>query len=221
MPPPAERDDLIRALMPRVSRIAARFIRQAGIRAAMADDIHSAGLEGLVRGVDAFQPGRGVPPGTYVDRRIAGAIMDLLRAEDHLSRADRRRARAARAEPRDDYPLRLDDTAAVDLYSVIRDARAEDPEEVATSRRAVAALEREARALAPRTREVLHMYYTDGITQKQIGLHFGLTEPRICQILREAHGHLRTALGVPPAGRASRAPYSRRPRPAQATAAEP
>lgn len=210
MAPGSARDDLIRALIPRVSRITARFIRLGGQRASLADDIYSAGLEGLVRGVDRFDPARGVPVGAYVERRITGAIQDLLREEDHLSRDERRRARETGIETRP-YPLRLDDDSAADLHDVLPNARADDPEDVAARRRAVVVFERAARALPARTREILRLYYSESLSQKEIGARLGVTETRICQLMREAHKAIREALGQPAAGRSPQAPYSRRP----------
>jgi len=212
MRPGPARDELIRALLPRVRRIAASFVRAAGMRASLADDIYSAGLEGLVRGVDAFDPRRGVPAGAFVEHRIAGAIKDLLRGEDHLTRTERRRARETGFEPRE-HPIRLDDDSTVDLHEVLPSPQVEDPEEAAARRRAVAAVERAARALPPRSREVLRLYYSEDVTQKQIAERLGLTETRICQLLRAAHEALREALEQPPMGRSPQAPYSRLGRP--------
>src|SRR5919201_7104271 len=65
------------------------------------DDLIGAGLLGLLDAVDRFEEERAIPFEAYARTRIQGAILDALRAEDHLSRRDRRRGREAdRAEDR-------------------------------------------------------------------------------------------------------------------------
>src|SRR3989442_15533303 len=63
------------------------------------DDLIGAGVLGLIDAVDRFDASRAIPFEAYARTRIQGAILDALRAEDHLSRRDRRRGREAdRAE---------------------------------------------------------------------------------------------------------------------------
>jgi RNA polymerase sigma factor (sigma-70 family) len=61
------------------------------------DDLVGAGTIGLIQAVDRFQPSRGLTFGTYARHRIWGAMLDFLRAEDPLSRTERRRIRTAEA----------------------------------------------------------------------------------------------------------------------------
>src|SRR5207253_9286940 len=65
------------------------------------DDLIGAGMLGLMDAVDRFDESRCIPFEAYARTRIQGAILDALRAEDHLSRRERRRGREAdRAEDR-------------------------------------------------------------------------------------------------------------------------
>ena len=57
------------------------------------DDILSAGMVGLIRAVEHFDPRRGVPFQHYAAACIKGAILDQLRAVDVISRSVRQRAR--------------------------------------------------------------------------------------------------------------------------------
>ena len=57
------------------------------------DDLIGAGLLGLMDAADRFEEDRAIPFEAYARTRIQGAILDALRAEDHLSRRDRRRGR--------------------------------------------------------------------------------------------------------------------------------
>lgn len=204
-------DELIRRFLPSVRKIAGAMARRGPTRQALFDDVYSAGLEGLVRGAAGYDPARGPAKG-YLERRISGAILDFLRGEDHLSRDQRRLVRATGIDPWP-FALRLDDDAEADLHEVIPNARAEDPAELATRRRDLVAIERAARVLPPRTREVLRLYYLEDLTQQEIGDRLGVVETRVCQLMREAHNVIRAALGEPPLPRSPRAPYSRRPRP--------
>jgi len=219
MRPGPERDELILSWLRLATKIANRHILAArGARQAHADDIRAAALEGLVRAAHGYDPSRGVPFASYARRRVDGAVLDWLRENDHLSRAERRRAREDGVEPRE-HPIRLDDDSSADLHEVLANPRAEDPEEAAARRRAVAAVERAALALPPRSQEILRLYYSEDLTQDQIAHRFGVVETRICQLMRAAHGALREALGQPPADRSPQAPYSRVGRPVASPAA--
>ena len=50
--------------------------------------------------------------------------------------------------------------------------------------------------LPARQQEVLALYYQHECTQAEIGRLLGVTESRVCQILSDATGRLRFALGV-------------------------
>ena len=200
---PAERDELVISRIRLAAKIANRHIHRASSRRAYADDIHATALEGLVRAAGAYKPAFGVPFPSYARRRIEGAVLDLFREQDHLSRHYRDLAKASGVE---DWspPMSIEE---IQNWEERFEAETARPDDVVAERRAVVAVELAARALPPRMRDVLRLYYTEGLTQKQIGLHFGLTEPRICQILHEAHAKLRAVLGEPPPGRRT---YSRR-----------
>jgi RNA polymerase sigma factor for flagellar operon FliA len=75
--------------------------RRFGARGSLAaDDLLQAGFLGLLEAARAFDSGRGVPFIAYARPRIEGAMLDLLGADDPLSKRQRRarRERAAVAE---------------------------------------------------------------------------------------------------------------------------
>src|SRR5438045_3372226 len=76
------------------------------------DDLVAAGMLGLIDAADRYDESRGVPFEAYSRRRIEGAILDVLRAEDHLTRRERRTGREAdRSEERMRMKVRRELTA--------------------------------------------------------------------------------------------------------------
>lgn len=211
MRPGPERDDLILSWIRLATKIANRYVRRApGARRAHAEDIRATALVGLVRAANGYDPARGVPFSSYAGRRIEGELIDWSRRNDHLTRHARGRAKATGVEAWD-APISLEEIAN---WPERFEAVAPGPDDSAGERHLVAAIERAAQALPPRTREILRLYYEEDRTQKEIAARFGVTETRICQLMRAAHGAIREVLGEPPAERSPQAPYSRRARPA-------
>src|SRR5438132_6946889 len=88
------RDALIRAHIGLARSLALRMAGRVPASVDL-DDLVSAGLLGLLDAADRFEEDRAIPFEAYARTRIQGAILDALRAEDHLSRRDRRRGREA------------------------------------------------------------------------------------------------------------------------------
>jgi len=57
------------------------------------EDLESAGIVGLIKAADRFEPRRGVKFATYASSVIRGEVMELLRARDWAPRSVRRRYR--------------------------------------------------------------------------------------------------------------------------------
>ncbi|MDR0331482.1 MAG: FliA/WhiG family RNA polymerase sigma factor [Chitinispirillales bacterium] len=57
------------------------------------DDLYSAGILGLIKAVDTFEPERGFKFETYAGHKIRGAILDELRALDWVPRSVRQKSR--------------------------------------------------------------------------------------------------------------------------------
>ena len=70
------------------------------------EDLVSAGIIGLIKAVDRFDPSRGVKFDTYASTVIRGEVMECLRARDWAPRALRRQAREL-AETIGDLEARL------------------------------------------------------------------------------------------------------------------
>jgi RNA polymerase sigma factor for flagellar operon FliA len=132
-----ERERLIIEHLPQV-RLVARKIHERLPETVALDDLHSAGIIGLINAIDNFDPRQNVRLRTYAEFRIRGAILDSLRETDWAPRLRRRQARemeaaVARAEQRlrrvpeeadiaaelrisvDEYRQRLTEIAALDI----------------------------------------------------------------------------------------------------------
>jgi RNA polymerase sigma factor for flagellar operon FliA len=203
MPPAAgtARDDLIRRFLPSVRRIADRHVRRVKSREGIADDIYSAGLEGLVRGVNRYDPRRG-DTWAYLSRSIEGGILDYLRDQDPLSRDYRRKAKETGVEAWS-RPRSLDSTIIssgggmrgrkLTLLDLLADAG--EPVDVTIEHwQEAVAVNRAVRCLPARTQAILRLYYADELTQEAIGAIYGITESKVCQVIHEAHARIKHAL---------------------------
>lgn len=87
------RNRLVEQYMPLVHKIAEIMARRLWPRVS-ADELASAGYDGLIAAVGSFDPGRGVKFETYCRQRIVGAIRDWQREIDPLGRSGRNFERA-------------------------------------------------------------------------------------------------------------------------------
>lgn len=190
----------------------------------MVDDLISAGHGGLLEARDRFNPALGQDFKTYAQYRIRGAMLDVLRALDHLSRDQRAHAkRLAQIErelvaelgrsPEDEeiaralglslatlYAKRVDERAAAAPLSfdkLVEDGEepvvaSEDTEDVFIRRvDARRKIERVIGRLDARRARVVTLYYGEGLKLREIGDLLGVTESRVCQILKEAREIMR------------------------------
>lgn len=218
-----DRNTLIEIGLPLVRRIAFRMARRLPPSVEV-DDLISAGTEGLVRAVDAYDPTRNDRFEPYAESRIRGAILDELRAADVLTRHGRTRmAQVSRVIARLEHSLsrapteeEIAQTLGLPLAEyqqiAMELARApaigrlgeHDPDDVASAALDPAALfaaaelrghlVRAIQSLPERTQQVLALYYQHDATQAEIGKALGVTESRVCQILGEAIARLRAKL---------------------------
>ncbi len=87
-----EQSTLVEQYLPRVAGLA-RVI-STGVSHASADELHSAGCEGLIEAALRYDPESGVPFSAFAHYRVRGAMIDAARrAAPHV----RRRSRALRA----------------------------------------------------------------------------------------------------------------------------
>lgn len=229
------REELVRRHAPLVKLIVNRI---AGHLPDWVDyeDLLSAGVLGLLKAIERFDPSRGVKFETYATPLIRGEVMETLRSKDWVPRSVRRRAReVARAVAEleaqlgrpptaeeiaermglstAEYEAILVDTARACLLSIEEVfAEGEDAPPVNGRQAAslgteetdpLASIEREElkriiaaaiERLPVREKQVLALYYQEGMTLKEIGAVLGVTESRVCQIHSQAMARVRAAV---------------------------
>ena len=80
-----ERDDLILEYRKFVSHVAGKLLRYMNLPASMFDELEAAGFLGLVEAAERFDKKAGHEFRKYAYYRIRGAIVDSVRASNHLS----------------------------------------------------------------------------------------------------------------------------------------
>ncbi len=216
-------DQMVLEQLPLVKAIVRQFIRRVPSWVDR-QDLEAAGMLGLAEAARRFDSGRGIPFAAFAATRVRGAILDELRRLDTLPRQRRREVRRLAAEsrrlatalgrePTDDelaaaMELPVDEITALRSEAVAAGSRSEiddercadpgaEPADRALERARRRAQLRNAIDLLPeRQRQVLDLYYVDGLTLKQIGVRLGVTESRICQLHRLAERRLRSLVGV-------------------------
>lgn len=150
------------------------------------DDLISAGTIGLIHAADKFDPSRKIAFPTYARHRILGAMLDFLREEDPLSRAERHRYQKADALTMSAVTVSLDELPE----RTLRDTKGSSRRTAFTQ-----ILHRELRDarqhLPPRENRVLWMLFDAGWSNRQAAQALGVHESRISQIKSKALSRLR------------------------------
>lgn len=112
----AEQSARVEQLAPRVASLARSIARQASH--ASADELQSAGYEGLVEAALRYEPGSGVPFSAFAHYRIRGAMIDAARRAVPELRRQQRAMRALEASQRLLEQAERDHAAAGDRRSL-------------------------------------------------------------------------------------------------------
>ena len=185
---PSEEEE-VRRLLPIVHAEVARFLRRLP-RSVLKDDLMLAGTIGLLDALRRGGPTRDARFEQYVRIRVRGAILDEIRREDWLSRAERSKQRAA-----------LSSTNVVhmeDLADGCANAASDNDSPADAAMRSMwsSAVVEALQALPSREREILELQYLQGWRAKDIAQSMGVSEPRISQLHARAVGRLREALAA-------------------------
>ncbi len=113
------------------------------------------------------------------DTEVAGRLgISLARYRDRLRTASVVTVSLSEQRQRDEEE-------GADLAERVADPAAVDPEAAAVTADLVVSLAAEIRTLVPRQQLVLSLYYSDGLTFREIGEVLGVAESRVCQIHTE------------------------------------
>lgn len=186
-PAPAPEPTIGAAELQLVRQLAGTLVRRLPSHITL-DELVAQGNLGLVEARRRYDPSRGVPFAGFAAPRIRGAMIDALRHEDPVTRAERARLQ------RD-----VDATASVQLVDVERAAdQTADDQADAEAQLCHSALLTEVRAalgmLRDRERFVLERHFFGEQSLRSIGEELGVTESRVCQLVGAALGRLRQSL---------------------------
>jgi RNA polymerase sigma factor for flagellar operon FliA len=169
-------------------------------------DLHSAALLGLVNAARVYDPTLGVPFDAFARSRMRWAVLDELRAQDPLSRAERRRAsavqvaadgsqdrRTAIAFRRPPETARRGAGGDSDVADAV-DPGAISPETHAVERDLVESVRGALVMLPPRCRSVVVAHFIDGRDMRSIADELGVSPSRVSQLCTEGVRRLRGVL---------------------------
>lgn len=151
------------------------------------EELYSAGMMGLWKASQSYDPSRGAEFKTYAYHRIRGAILDELRALDFLPRSMRDRAREEGVSAPAVVSLPTNDDGSETLVGEYAYEGVENSD-------LHLALLSEMGKLPEKMRLVMHLYYQEGMKMLDIAKDLGLTESRVSQIHSNAVARLRRSL---------------------------
>ena len=165
------------------------------------DDLVSSGIIGLLEAVDRFDHKRGVKFKTYAEFRIRGAMIDELRDLDILTRGRRSQVKASQdqafhsshstthhSEGECGRVLSFED--ALEKRQIKNNINQNVLLDSAITHSNNQLLAKAMGELDDREGKILHMYYYEGQTLRQIGRMMGLCQARISQLHGEAKAKL-------------------------------
>lgn len=185
------------------------------------DDLIQDALVGFLQACDRYEVGHGTQFRSFAWTRMRGAILDRMRVDDHLSREARRQVKEHELARGDNdrvaesvevtvhgrtFPAAVasssvrhqlapwDDDGDLGWAKPIREMSYEDPSYDVDPGGEVAAA---VRLLDARHRQVIEMFFDDGMSLRQIGERMGVTESRISQMKTLALERLRDRLTAP------------------------
>ncbi len=158
------------------------------------EDIFCAASKGLVEAAITYRKKRGAFV-TFAYWRVEGAILDYLRSEDHLTRTERTATEVSGILLRE-RPISLSAQAREEAES-ISDPMAINAFDILASEELKAEVMCEFNKLDEKHRYAIQQVYWHERKLKDIGLEMGVTESRVCQIIREGINHLRALIPDP------------------------
>jgi RNA polymerase sigma factor for flagellar operon FliA len=219
-----DREELVRALLPMVRRLARRLRRL--VPSFDVDDLMGDGSIGLLRAIDSFDPQRGTRLEEYARRLMIGAMLNGIRRMDPVSERSRRivrdgenarytlaasaghvptmrdmemrcpgYGRALTAAHRG-QPLSLD--APLPIGEAMVSDWSDDPANIVERRAESARLAELLDGLPARQRQIVLMHYYRGNSLRSIGRRLAISPQRASQLHLSAIEKLKRASGAAP-----------------------
>jgi len=212
-----EKEEFALRYLPLVKYVVSRFyIREGNI--ITKEDLFHWGVIGLMESIERFDKNKGVKFEVYAVKRITGAIKDALRREDTFTRTQRekiKRVTSAIDSLGEDfseeaiasklgidlssYQTLLEEISPV-ITTSVEELLEEKGLEIADNRDTIEdkiiedetreLLAKAIKRLTDKEKQILNLYYYEGLTLKQIGGILGLTESRVSQL----HSQIRLKL---------------------------
>jgi RNA polymerase sigma factor for flagellar operon FliA len=210
------------ALLSRYSPMLDRHARRLAMRTgafASIDDFWNAGAIGLIEAAKRYDPAAGVPFEGFVEHRVRGAMLDELRRLDHLPRrlrdqtdaiakGRRKLGQQLGREPTVEElasDLNMDVAEMSGIDALAQPMVAVDPElpdaagaidDQLDRAKILTRLTEAMGTLNERLQTIMSLIYVEGLTYKEVAGILQVSEPRICQLHRDAVLKLRAAMGV-------------------------
>jgi RNA polymerase sigma factor for flagellar operon FliA len=212
-------DELVARHGALIARVARRIAARTG-GAVAAEDLWSAGAVGLLDAARRFDGARDVGFEAFAEHRIRGAMLDELRRIDHLprrmradlARLEQARARLAQALGREPEPSEVAEELGIALdeldglqslalpplgleHSEGLASEELRGDEAAMRREALRAMTSAVAELPERLQLLLSLHYVEGLSYREVAHVLKVSEPRVCQLHREAMKLLRARMG--------------------------
>lgn len=219
--PPVPTADAALEYLPLVQRVARRLGRRLPPQVGL-DDLIGAGIVGLLEAMQRFDAAQGQDFAAYAEFRIKGAMLDELRRSDMMARDARSESnrlertmsllaqRLSRPPSEEELAAELQ-LPVEELYKLLErltpvrlcsfeernSAGGRSPFDITAQQEGRQRLAAALAQLTTRQQQVLHLYYQQDLTMKEIGLVLEVSESRVCQIMSAITLTLRALLRDP------------------------
>lgn len=155
------------------------------------DDVKTSANFGLLDAIEKFDPDRGVKFSTYAPRRIHGAMIDELRSVDWVPRLER---------SRNDSPVSVQSIFEEVVRTGSESKTIADVTPCPTSSRELSRSELSdwmqwaCKGLAPREVEIIHLYFIENASMKNVARSLDVSESRVSQMLSSILARLKVRL---------------------------
>lgn len=157
------------------------------------EDLLTASMIAMPAAIENFNPSRNIKAMTYLGARARGAMLDYLRDIDWVPRLARSRGEVKQKFSLETHPqqTQANNGSAYGIGIKVEHSglMTTDPNPERLEQREFC--EFLLRRLTAQERNVLRLYYLEGLSMKQTGVEIGVSESRVSQIVKGALSYLR------------------------------